>query len=130
MLVVAGSVGKAGAAVLCVEVNPERIRRRLETRYLDEAVDSLEEALVRIRAAAREGRAVSIGLLGNAADVVPELARVQQVEVVLNLVTLRRPPVVQPLGRAGSTSPSFRRRPRYRLDVPWGKVRTGWDTPA
>jgi urocanate hydratase len=64
----------AGAAVLCVEVDPERIRRRLETRYLDEAVDSLEQALVRIRAAAREGRAVSVGLLGNAADVVPELA--------------------------------------------------------
>jgi urocanate hydratase len=65
----------AGAAVLCVEVDPERIRRRLETRYLDEAVDSLDEALVRIRAAARDGRAVSVGLLGNAADLVPELAR-------------------------------------------------------
>jgi urocanate hydratase len=65
----------AGAAILCVEVDPERIRRRLETRYLDEAADSLDDALERVRAAAREGRALSIGVLGNAAEVVPELAR-------------------------------------------------------
>jgi urocanate hydratase len=65
----------AGAAILCVEVDPARIERRLETRYLDEASDSLEDALARVRAAAAEGRALSVGLLGNAADVVPELAR-------------------------------------------------------
>jgi urocanate hydratase len=65
----------AGAAMLCVEVDAERIRRRLETRYLDEATESLDDALVRIRAAAREGRPLSLALLGNAADVVPELAR-------------------------------------------------------
>ena len=65
----------AGAAVLCVEVDPSRIARRLETRYLDEATESLDDALARVRAAAREGRALSVGLLGNAADVVPELAR-------------------------------------------------------
>jgi len=65
----------AGAATLCVEVDPARIERRLETRYLDEAADSLDDALVRVRAAAADGRALSVGLLGNAADVVPELAR-------------------------------------------------------
>src|SRR4051794_38164579 len=65
----------AGAASLCVEVDPERIRRRLETRFLDEAADSLDDALERVRAAAREGRALSIGVLGNAAEAVPELAR-------------------------------------------------------
>ena len=65
----------AGAAILCVEVDPSRLERRLETRYLDEATDSLDDALARVRAAAREGRALSVGLLGNAADVVPELAR-------------------------------------------------------
>src|SRR6187551_3816709 len=64
----------AGAAILCVEVDPSRIRRRLETRYLDEAADSLDDALARVRAAAAEGRALSVGLLGNAAEVVPELA--------------------------------------------------------
>jgi urocanate hydratase len=65
----------AGAAILCVEVDPARIERRLETRYLDEATDSLDEALARVRAAAGEGRALSVGLLGNAAEIVPELAQ-------------------------------------------------------
>jgi urocanate hydratase len=65
----------AGAAILCVEVDPARIERRLETRYLDESTDSLDDAVHRIRAAAAEGRPLSVGLLGNAAEVVPELAR-------------------------------------------------------
>ena len=64
----------AGAAILCVEVDPARIERRLETRYLDEATESLDDALARIRAASAEGRALSVGLLGNAAEVIPELA--------------------------------------------------------
>ena len=54
----------AGAAILCVEVDPTRIERRLETRYLDEASDSLDDALARVRAAASEGRALSVGLAG------------------------------------------------------------------
>src|SRR5215831_14350591 len=65
----------AGAAILCIEVDPTRIRRRLETRYLDESTDSLDDALQRIRSAAAQRRALSVGLLGNAADLVPELAR-------------------------------------------------------
>ena len=63
----------AGAVILCVEVDPHRIERRLETRYLDEATDSLDKALARVRAAAEAGTPLSVGLLGNAADVVPEL---------------------------------------------------------
>jgi urocanate hydratase len=64
-----------GAAILCIEADPVRIERRLETRYLDESADSLDDALARIRGAASEGRALSVGLLGNAAEVVPELVR-------------------------------------------------------
>jgi urocanate hydratase len=64
----------AGAAILCIEVDPHRIERRIETRYLDEAADSLDDALARVRAAADEGRSLSVGLLGNAAEIVPELA--------------------------------------------------------
>jgi urocanate hydratase len=64
-----------GGAILCVEADPARIRRRLETRYLDEATDSLDDGLARIRVAAAERRPLSVGLEGNAADVVPELAR-------------------------------------------------------
>jgi urocanate hydratase len=64
----------AGAASLIVEVDPHRIERRLETRYLDEAADDLDDALARVRRAAEEGRALSVGLLGNAGEVFPELA--------------------------------------------------------
>src|SRR5437773_1830517 len=62
-------------AILCIAVDSTRIERRLETRYLDEATDSLDDALARVRAAAREERGLSVGLLGNAAEVVPELVR-------------------------------------------------------
>jgi len=65
----------AGAASLTVEVDPHRIERRLETRYLDEVADDLDDAVARVRAHADAGRGVSVGLLGNAADVFPELAR-------------------------------------------------------
>jgi urocanate hydratase len=65
----------AGAACLCIEVDSSRIERRLETRYLDEATTSLDDALARLRAAAADGRALSVGLVGNAAEIVPELAR-------------------------------------------------------
>ncbi|MFN2467018.1 MAG: urocanate hydratase [Gaiellaceae bacterium] len=64
-----------GGAILCVEVDPSRIRRRLETRYLDEAHESLDEALTRVRAAAADGSGRSVAVLGNAAEIVPELAR-------------------------------------------------------
>jgi urocanate hydratase len=64
----------AGAAILCVEVDPARIARRIETGYLDRAAGSLEEALALVRDAAGQGRALSVGLHGNAAEIVPELA--------------------------------------------------------
>jgi urocanate hydratase len=64
----------AGGVILCIEVDPARIERRLETGYLDRSTDSLDEALGLVREAAREGRSLSVGLLGNAAEAVPELA--------------------------------------------------------
>ncbi|HEX5956996.1 MAG TPA: urocanate hydratase [Solirubrobacterales bacterium] len=65
----------AGAAILCIEVDPARIERRLETRYLDEVADSVEDAVRRVRAAASERRPLSVAVLGNAAEIVPELQR-------------------------------------------------------
>ena len=65
----------AGAAILCIEVDPTRIERRLETRYLDEVADSLEDGVARVRAAAAEGRPLSVAVLGNAAEIMPELSR-------------------------------------------------------
>jgi urocanate hydratase len=64
-----------GGVALCVEVERERIERRLQTRYLDELADSLDDAVARCEAAARERRALSVGLEANAADVLPELLR-------------------------------------------------------
>ena len=60
---------------LCVEVDRERIRRRLETRYLDEEADDLADAVERCLRAKRERRALSVGLCANAAEVLPELLR-------------------------------------------------------
>ena len=60
---------------LCVEVDPARIQRRIETRYLDRWTDNAYEGLQWAEEAAEEGRAESIAVLGNAADVLPELLR-------------------------------------------------------
>jgi urocanate hydratase len=65
----------AGACVLAVECQPSRIEKRLETRYLDHRADDLDTALAMIRRACDEKRAISVGLLGNAADIFPELVR-------------------------------------------------------
>ncbi|HEX9382751.1 MAG TPA: urocanate hydratase [Gemmatimonadaceae bacterium] len=62
-----------GAAALIIEVDESRIEKRLETRYLDRKARDLDEALELISSATRSGEAISIGLLGNAADVLPEL---------------------------------------------------------
>jgi urocanate hydratase len=61
--------------ILAVEVDPHRIERRLTTQYLDVKSTSLDDALARAGQAQAEGRALSIGLLGNAADVLPEILR-------------------------------------------------------
>ena len=61
--------------VLCVEVDPERIQRRLQTRYLDQQAGGLDDAVALCRGAKEEGRALSVGLLGNAADVFQTLFR-------------------------------------------------------
>ena len=85
LTVTAGLGGMGGAqplavtmnegVALCVEVDPQRARRRVETRYLDEVADDLDDAIARVLAARSEGRALSVGLIGNAAEVLPELLR-------------------------------------------------------
>jgi len=64
----------AGAAFLGVEVDPERIKKRLKTGYCDFMVNTLDEALRILKNAVRKKEAVSVGLVGNCADVIPELA--------------------------------------------------------
>lgn len=65
----------AGAISLNVEVDPTRVKRRLETRYLDVVAASIDDALLRIERARKAEKAISIGLIGNAADVHPELLK-------------------------------------------------------
>ena len=65
----------AGASMLAVECQPSRIEMRLKTRYLDTQASTLDEALEIINRSCREKKPVSVGLLGNAADVFPELVR-------------------------------------------------------
>ena len=62
-----------GGVALCVEIDPDRVRRRLETRYLDRSTASLEEALAWAGNAKAARRAESIGVIGNAAEVFPAL---------------------------------------------------------
>ena len=65
----------AGASLLAIECRPERIAKRLETRYLDVQASTLDEALARIVEACRTRRPLSVGLLGNACELLPELLR-------------------------------------------------------
>jgi urocanate hydratase len=64
-----------GGVALVVEVDPARVERRLESRYLDEATSDLDEALARVQEYVSTGVARSVGLVGNAADLLPELVR-------------------------------------------------------
>jgi urocanate hydratase len=65
----------AGASMLAIECQRSRIEKRLETRYLDIATDNLEEALSLINESVRSGKPRSVGLVGNAAEILPELVR-------------------------------------------------------
>jgi urocanate hydratase len=62
-----------GGVALCIEVDAHRIERRLETAYLDERADSLDDAIARCERARDDRRALSVGVLGNAAVLVPQL---------------------------------------------------------
>jgi urocanate hydratase len=65
----------AGAVFLGVEIDPARIERRLQTRYLDVLANDLDDAIGRLETAVRDRRPLSIGVVGNAAQVFPELLR-------------------------------------------------------
>jgi urocanate hydratase len=90
-----------GGVALVVECDPSRIERRLATRYLDEAADDLDDAIARAEAARRDRRPRSVGLLGNAADVVPELLRRGvAIDVVTDQTSAHDPLAYLPLGVA------------------------------
>jgi urocanate hydratase len=65
----------AGASLLAIECQPDRIEKRLQTGYLDTRAENLDDALELLAAAVRDRRPLSVGLLGNAAEILPELYR-------------------------------------------------------
>ncbi len=83
----------AGACFLGVEVDPERIRRRLETGYCDRMARTLDEAMQMIEEARAAGAALSVGLVGNCADVIPEIARRGMVPDILTDQTSAHDPL-------------------------------------
>ncbi|MFC6086004.1 urocanate hydratase [Sphaerisporangium aureirubrum] len=95
-----------GGVALCVECDPSRIARRIEHRYLDVQADNLEDAL-RLAAEARaERRPLSIGLLGNAAEVLPEiLAMDAPIDIVTDQTSAHDPLSYLPLGMAFDDMP-------------------------
>ena len=66
------AVTMAGGVAICIEIDKNRIKRRIDTRYLDQFTDSIEEAIKITKLAIKKNKPVSIGLLGNAADLIPK----------------------------------------------------------
>jgi len=90
-----------GGAVLIVDVDETRLRRRQGKRYLVEVTTDLDDALERVLAAKAEGRALSVGLVGNSAEVLPELLRRDvPVDIVTDQTSAHDPLAYLPVGMA------------------------------
>ena len=102
----------AGGVSICVEVDPARIERRLKTRYLDRATSSLHEALALAQEARKSRTALSIGLLGNAADVLPRMAEMGFVPELVTDQTSAHDPLwgYVPLGATNEDLDALRTR--------------------
>jgi urocanate hydratase len=109
LTVTAGLGGMGGAQPLAVTMNdgvalviecdPQRAHRRVETRYLDEVADDLDDAIRRVTAAKKEKRALSVGVVGNAAEILPELLRRDvEVDIVTDQTSAHDPLAYLPKG--------------------------------
>ncbi|MBF6326935.1 urocanate hydratase [Nocardia transvalensis] len=136
LTVTAGLGGMGGAqplavtmndgVALCIDCNPLHAKRRVQTRYLDEIADDLDDALRRVLAAKQERRALSVGLIGNAAEVLPELLRRDvPVDIVTDQTSAHDPLAYLPIGvaledwddYAGKKPDEFTRRARESMAV-------------
>ena len=101
-----------GAAFLGIEVDPSRLRFRLKTRYIDVIEADLDRALARVSRAKEKGEALSVGLLGNAAEIIPELARRRFAVDVLTDQTSAHDPLYGyiPKGYSVETAAQLRKR--------------------
>ncbi|MCM6776320.1 urocanate hydratase [Nocardia sp. CDC159] len=111
LTVTAGLGGMGGAqplavtmndgVALCIDCSAERAERRVQTRYLDEIADDLDDALRRVLAAKQQRKPLSVGLIGNAAEVLPELLRREvPVDIVTDQTSAHDPLAYLPIGVA------------------------------
>lgn len=102
----------AGAIVLAVEIDPTRIEKRLQTKYIDEVATSLDDALARVRKYQKSGEAKSIALQGNMSTVIHELIHKNFVPDMLTDQTSAHDPLVGyiPEGYSVETAADFRRQ--------------------
>ncbi len=108
------AVTMAGGVCICVEVDPSRIERRLASRYLDVEADDLDHALALAVEARDAQRPLSIGLLGNCADVVPELlSRGAPIDIVTDQTSAHDPLAYLPSGIAFEDWAEARERPDF-----------------
>jgi urocanate hydratase len=90
-----------GGVALCVECDPSRIERRVATRFLDEAADSLEDGVRRVEEARAARRPLSVGVTGNAAEIVPRLLEMDfEADVVTDQTSAHDPMTYLPVGVA------------------------------
>lgn len=100
-----------GGVALCVEVDPHRVERRLETRHVDTAARSTDEAIALVTSAAADHRPLSVALVGNAAEVIPELAaRDFPADVVTDQTSAHDPAAYVPKGLSLEEAAELRRR--------------------
>ncbi|MEV6602580.1 urocanate hydratase [Kutzneria sp. NPDC051319] len=109
LTVTAGLGGMGGAqplavtmndgVALCIDVDPVRAQRRVEHRYLDEVANDLDDAIRRVEAAKRDRKALSVGVVGNAAEILPELLRRGvEVDIVTDQTSAHDPLSYLPIG--------------------------------
>jgi urocanate hydratase len=114
-----------GGVAICVDCDPSRIARRMEQGYLDEEAGDLDDAVRRAAAARDSARPLSVGLLGNAADVVPRLLALGvPVDVVTDQTSAHDPLTYLPLGVA------FEEMAALRAEDPAGFTRRARESMA
>jgi urocanate hydratase len=97
-----------GGSCLVIDVDPARLRRRVDTRYLDEVAGSLDEAVESAVRARQERRALSVGVVGNAATIVPELLqRGVPIDIVTDQTSAHDPLSYVPEGVAVEDAPDY-----------------------
>jgi urocanate hydratase len=105
------AVTMAGGVALCIEVDPTRLERRIEQRYLDRSTDDPDEAIRLVTEAAAQRHPLSVGLLGNAAELVPALAaRDFPADIVTDQTSAHDPLSYIPAGFDMAGAAEFRRR--------------------